>query len=106
MIRLLLLTFIPLLLPFVAWFVWRIFSGIPVIDPKTGDQVPPDLLTAPRGKLLIAGFVLMFMTVGSFLLFHQSNAVTPYKGIDVNEVERKLEKEKKQIRQNKAKRDS
>ena len=39
MIRLLLLTFIPLLLPFAAWFVWRVFSGTPKIDPQTGDQI-------------------------------------------------------------------
>lgn len=101
MIRLLLLTFIPLLLPFVAWFVWRVFSGKPVIDPQTGDQVPPDLQKAPRGKLLAAGFVLMIVTVGSFLLFHQRFSEEPYKGIDVNEVERKLEEEKERLRQKK-----
>lgn len=102
MIRLLLLTFIPLLLPFVAWFIWRVFSGTPVIDPQTGDQVPPDIQKAPRGKLLAAGFALMIVTVGAFLLFHHRFAAEPYKGIDVNEVERQLEEEKKRIRKNKS----
>tara|TARA_R110000868_G_scaffold36962_7_gene130770 strand:+ start:38594 stop:38905 length:312 start_codon:yes stop_codon:yes gene_type:complete len=101
MIRLLLLTFIPLLLPFAAWFVWRVFSGTPKIDPQTGDQIPPDLKKAPRGKLWAAGFVLMFVTVGTFLLFQHRFADEPYKGIDVNEVERKLEEEQMRLRQNK-----
>jgi len=103
MIRLLLLTFIPLLLPFVAWFIWRVFRGTPVIDAQTGDQVPPDFQKAPRGKLLAAGFVLMFVTVGTFLLFQHHFADEPYKGIDVDEVERKLEEEKMRLRQQSAK---
>jgi hypothetical protein len=101
MIRLLLLTFIPLLLPFIGWFIWRVFSGTPVIDTQTGDQVPPDIEKAPRGKLLAAGFVLMIVTVGTFLLFQHRFADEPYKGIDVNEVERQLEEEQKRIRQKK-----
>ena len=103
MIRLLLLTFIPLLLPFVAWFIWKVFRGKPVVDAHTGDQVPPDIQKAPRGKLLAAGFVLMFVTIGTFLLFHHRFAEEPYKGIDVDAVERKLEEEKMRLRQQNAK---
>ncbi len=99
MIRLLLLTFVPFLLPFAAWFVWRVFAGKPVIDPQTGDQVPPDFQKAPRGKLLIVGFGLMVVTVGTFLLFQHRFADEPYKGIDVNEVERQIEMEQKRSRQ-------
>lgn len=99
MIRLLLLTIIPLLLPFVGWFIWRVFSGTPKIDPQTGDQVPPDFEKAPRGKLLAIGFGLMVVTVGAFLLFHQRFAEEPYKGIDAKEIERQLEEEKMRLRQ-------
>ena len=102
MIRLLLLTFIPLFVPFAVWFIWRVFSGTPVIDAQTGDQVPPDIQKAPRGKLLAAGFVLMIVTVGSFLLFQHHFVDEPYKGIDVNEVERQIEEEKMRSRQKKA----
>ena len=99
MIRLLLLTFIPLLLPFVAWFVWRVFSGAAKIDPRTGDQVPPDFEKAPRGKLLAMGFGLMVMTVGAFLLFQHQYADEPYKGIDAKAIERQFEDEKMRLRQ-------
>lgn len=99
MIRLLLLTIIPLLLPFVGWFIWRVFSGTPKIDPQTGDQVPPDFEKAPSGKLLAIGFGLMVVTVGAFLLFHQRFAEEPYKGIDAKEIERQLEEEKMRLRQ-------
>lgn len=99
MIRLLLLTIIPLLLPFVGWFIWRVFSGTPKIDPQTGDQVPPDFEKAPRGKLLAIGFGLMVVTVGAFLLFHQRFAEEPYKGIDAKKIERQLEEEKMRLRQ-------
>lgn len=99
MIRLLLLTFIPLLLPFVGWFVWRVFSGQPKIDPDTGDQVPPDFEKAPRGKLLAIGFGLMVVTVGTFLLFQHKFASEPYQGIDAKEIERQLEQEIMRLRQ-------
>lgn len=103
MIRLLLLTFIPLLLPFVGWFVWRVFSGTPKLDAQTGDQVPPDFEKAPRGKLLAIGFGLMVVTVGAFLLFQHKFADEPYKGIDAKEVEQQLEEEKMRLRQQKQK---
>lgn len=101
MIRLLLLTIIPLLLPFVGWFVWRVFSGTPKIDAQTGDQIPPDFQKAPRGKLLAIGFGLMVVTVGAFLLFQHRFADEPYKGIDAKEVEQQLEEEKMRLRQQK-----
>ena len=103
MIRLLLLTFIPFLIPFVGWFVWRVFSGAPKIDPQTGDQVPPDFEKAPRGKLLAIGFVLMVATVGAFLLFQHQFADEPYRGIDAKEVERQLEDETMRLRQKRQK---
>lgn len=101
MIRLLLLTFIPLLLPFVGWFVWRVFSGKPKIDPQSGDQVVPDFEKAPRGKLLAIGFGLMVVTVGAFLLFQHQFVDEPYTGIDAKEVEQQLEEEKMRLRQQK-----
>ena len=99
MIRLLLLTFIPLFLPFVGWFVWRIFSGKPQIEPQSGDQALPRFEKAPRGKLLAVGFALMVVTVGAFLLFQHKFADEPYKGIDAKEIERQMEEEKMRLRQ-------
>jgi hypothetical protein len=101
MIRLILLTFIPLLLPFVGWFVWRVFSGKPKIDPQSGDQVVPDFEKAPRGKLLAIGFGLMVVTVGAFLLFQHQFVDEPYTGIDAKEVEQQLEEEKIRLREQK-----
>lgn len=101
MIRLILLTFVPLLLPFVGWFVWRVFSGKPKIDPQSGDQVVPDFEKAPRGKLLAIGFGLMIVTVGAFLLFQHQFVDEPYSGIDAKEVEQQLEEEKMRLRQQK-----
>tara|TARA_E500000331_G_scaffold349326_1_gene392338 strand:+ start:567 stop:878 length:312 start_codon:yes stop_codon:yes gene_type:complete len=99
MIRLLLLTFIPLLLPFVGWFVWRVFEGKPKINPQSGDQVPPRFEKAPRGKLLAVGFALMVVTVGTFLLFQHKFADEPYQGIDAKEIERQMEEQKMRLRQ-------
>ena len=101
MIRLILLTFIPLLLPFVGWFVWRVFSGKPKIEPQSGDQVVPDFEKAPRGKLLAIGFGLMVVTVGAFLLFQHQFVDEPYTGIDAKEVEQQLEEEKMRLREQK-----
>jgi hypothetical protein len=99
MIRLLLLTFIPLIVPFAVWFIWRVFSGTPQIDPQTGDQVPPDFEKAPRGKLFAAGVVLMIGTMGGFLLAHHYIADEPYKQINVDEFEKRLEGEQMRNRQ-------
>ena len=89
MIRLLLLTVVPLILPFAGWYAWRVFSGEPKIDPGTGDQVSPDFAKAPTAKLFVAGLLLMFVTVGGFLIVHDRIADAPYKPIDVDEAERR-----------------
>jgi len=102
MIRFLLLTIIPLVLPFVGWFVWKVFKGQPRVDPQTGDQVVPDLERAPRGKLLIAGIILMVMTLGTFLLIHDRKANKPYQPIDVDKVIEQEERERRQQNQNSA----
>jgi len=93
MIRFLLLTLIPLIVPFAAWYIWKVFSGTPRIDPITGDQAAPNLEIAPHGKLLGAGFLLMILTVGIFLFVHDQFAETPYKALDVDRIE---ESEKRQ----------
>ena len=87
MIRFLLLTLIPLVVPFVAWYLWKVFSGRPRVDPNTGDQDPPNLSTAPFGKLLIGGVLLMILTLGIFLLIHDEFTRTPYKAIDLDKFE-------------------
>ena len=102
MIRFLLLTIIPLFLPFVGWFVWKVFKGQPSVDQQTGDQVVPDLARAPRGKLLIAGIILMVMTLGTFLLIHDRKANKPYQAIDVDKVIEQEERERRQQNQNSA----
>ena len=99
MIRFLLLTIIPLFLPFVGWFVWKVFKGQPRVDQQTGDQVVPDLERAPRGKLLIAGIILMVLTLGTFLLIHDRKANKPYQPIDVDEVIEQEERERRQQNQ-------
>ncbi len=99
MIRFLLLTIIPLVLPFVGWFVWKVFKGQPRVDPQTGDQIVPDLERAPRGKLLIAGIVLMLLTLGTFLLIHDRTANKPYQPIDVDAVIEQEELERRQQNQ-------
>ena len=93
MIRFLLLTLIPLVVPFVAWYLWKVFSGRPRVDPKTGDQEPPNLGTAPLGKLLIGGVLLMILTLGIFLLIHDEFTRTPYKAIDLDKFEQNQKRE-------------
>ncbi len=100
MIRFLLLTIIPLILPFVGWFVWKVFKGQPRVDPQTGDQIVPDLERAPRGKLLIAGIVLMVLTLATFLMIHDRKANKPYQPIDVDKVIEQEERERRQKNQN------
>lgn len=85
MIRLLLMTILPLIAPYVAWYLWQVFCRKPVIDPATGDQVPPDFEKAPRGKLLVAGLALTALTVGGFLLAHRLIAKDPYVPLTVEE---------------------
>ena len=93
MIRFLLLTLIPLVVPFVAWYLWKVFSGRPRVDPRTGDQEHPNLGTAPLGKLLIGGVLLMILTLGIFLLVHDEFTRTPYKAIDLDKFEQNQKRE-------------
>ena len=93
MIRFLLLTLIPLVVPFVAWYLWKVFSGRPRVDPKTGDQEPPNLDRAPLGKLLIGGVLLMILTLGIFLFVHDEFTRTPYKAIDLDKFEQNQKRE-------------
>ena len=90
MIRLLLLTFIPLILPFAAWYVWEVFYRRPIIDPATGEQEPPRLKTAPLKMLTIIGLVLSILTLGLFLLFHDQTTDNPYNAINVEDAEKRL----------------
>lgn len=92
MIRLLLLTIIPLVLPFVVWFVWNVFAEKPKLDAATGEQIPPELKTAPLKMLGIIGVLLSALTLGGFLLFHDKTADKPYTPINVDEAEKKLDK--------------
>ncbi len=81
MIRLLLVIVLPLVAPYVAWYCWKIFLEPPKIDPATGDQVAPSIVDAPRGKLLIAAFVLLILSVGGFLVAHYAIGQDPYQPI-------------------------
>ncbi|MGB0630823.1 MAG: hypothetical protein ACPGRZ_09010 [Alphaproteobacteria bacterium] len=92
MIRLLLLTIIPLFLPFAAWFAWNVFAEKPKLDSATGEQVPPELKSAPLKGLAIAGVLLSAVTLGSFLLFHDKTSDQPYTPINVDEAEKELER--------------
>ena len=56
MIRLLLLTIIPLILPFAIWYVWNVFGERPKLDPATGEQLPPKFKSAPIKMLAAIGF--------------------------------------------------
>lgn len=83
MIRFLLLIFLPLAAPFIAWYLWRVFGVAPQIDPDTGDQVAPDFADSPIRALAIAGAVLTVLTVGGFLLAHRIISQDPYHAIGV-----------------------
>ena len=83
MIRLLLLVVLPLIAPYAAWYLWRIFVAAPRIDPATGDQLPPDFDEAPKGRLLLAAVLLMMAVIGTFLLAHDMFKEDPYRPIDV-----------------------
>ncbi|PPR12099.1 MAG: hypothetical protein CFH41_00132 [Alphaproteobacteria bacterium MarineAlpha11_Bin1] len=92
MIRLLLLTLIPLILPFAAWYAWDVFGEKPVIDPVTGEQEPPKLKSAPLKMLFFIGTVLSMLTLGAFLLFHDQIANDPYSAINVEDAGKRLER--------------
>ena len=87
MIRLLLLVVLPLIAPYAAWYLWRIFVAPPRIDPATGDQLPPDFDEAPKGRLLFAAVLLMIAVIGTFLLVHDAFKEDPYRPIDVEKHE-------------------
>jgi hypothetical protein len=93
MIRFLLLTIIPLIVPFIAWYVWKVFADKPKIDPQSGEQIPPDIERAPRAKLLLVGALLMIVTVAGFLAIHDKTADNPYKPPDAADFEKILERE-------------
>jgi hypothetical protein len=82
MIRLLLLIVLPIVAPYIAWYCWKIFLEPPGIDPATGDQIVPSIVDAPRGKLLIAAVVLLFLTVGGFLIAHYAIGQDPYRPLE------------------------
>lgn len=88
MISLLLMTILPLLAPYAAWYLWQIFVAAPRIDPATGDQLPPDFSNAPKGKLLLAAVGSMILVIGIFLAVHDQFADEPYAPISVEEGER------------------
>jgi hypothetical protein len=88
MIRFLLLIFLPMAVPFGAWWLWRVFARPPQIDPATGDQVPPDFDKAPLRGLFLVGALLTALTVGVFLIAHQESSEHPYQPIGTLEAPR------------------
>ncbi|MEK9645443.1 MAG: hypothetical protein VW547_07840, partial [Alphaproteobacteria bacterium] len=60
----------------------KIFFEPPRIDPSSGDQIAPSIVDAPRGKLLIAAVVLLFLTVGGFLIVHYAIGQDPYQSLE------------------------
>ena len=92
MIRLLLLTIVPLILPFAIWFAWNVFAEKPELDPATGEQLPPELKNAPVKMLAAIGVLLSMLTLGGFLLFHEQMTDKPYTPINIDEAEKELER--------------
>ena len=85
MTRLLLLTIIPLILPFAIWYVWNVFGERPKLDPATGEQLPPKFKSAPIKVLAAIGVFLSVLTLGGFLLFHEQTTEKPYTPINIDE---------------------
>ena len=92
MIRLLLLTIIPLILPFAIWYVWNVFGERPKLDPATGEQLPPKLKSAPIKMLAAIGVFLSVLTLCGFLLFHEQTTEKPYTPINIDEAEKELDR--------------
>ena len=92
MIRLLLLTIIPLILPFAIWYVWNVFGERPKLDPATGEQLPPKFKSAPIKMLAAIGVFLSVLTLGGFLLFHEQTTEKPYTPINIDEAEKELDR--------------
>ena len=95
MVRLLLLTVLPLIFPFAVWYVWRVFLGEPNIDGKSGEEILPDFGSAPRGRLLIIGLLLMTLTLGSFMAAQQYFVGSPYKPLDMDKFEERERQKQK-----------
>ncbi|MEE2997627.1 MAG: hypothetical protein VX700_10860 [Pseudomonadota bacterium] len=92
MIRLLLLTIIPLILPFAFWYLWSVFGEKPKLDPATGEQDLPKLKSAPLKMLVIIGIFFSLLTLCGFLLFHDQTSDNPYNPINVDDAEKTLDR--------------
>ena len=90
MIRFLLLTIVPLFLPFAVWYVWKVFVERPKLDAATGEQSPPELNIASIKALAIIGVLLSLITVCGFLLSHDEAFEKPYAPINMKEAEEEL----------------
>ena len=91
MIRLLLLTVVPLILPFAVWYLWNVFGKKPQLDPSTGEQEPPEITYAPLKMLTFVGVLLSLLTLGGFLFFHDQTVSAPYSPIDVDDAAKGLD---------------
>ena len=92
MIRLLLLTVVPLILPFAVWYLWNVFGKKPQIDPSNGEQEPPEITSAPLKMLSLAGVLLSLLTLGGFLFFHDQTVSAPYSPINVDDAAKGLDR--------------
>ena len=92
MIRLLLLTIIPLILPFAIWYVWNVFGERPKLDPATGEQLPPKFKSAPIKMLAAIGVFLSVLTLCGFLLFHEQTTEKPYTPITIDKAWKELDR--------------
>ena len=92
MIRLLLLTVVPLILPFAVWYLWNVFGKKPQIDPSNGEQEPPEITSAPLKMLALVGVLLSLLTLGGFLFFHDQTVSAPYSPINVDDAAKGLDR--------------
>ena len=92
MIRLLLLTVVPLILPFAVWYLWNVFGKKPQLDPSTGEQEPPEITSAPLKMLTLVGVLLSLLTLGGFLFFHDQTVSPPYSPINVDDAAKGLDR--------------
>ena len=92
MIRLLLLTVVPLILPFAVWYLWNVFGKKPQLDPSTGEQEPPEITSAPLKMLTFVGVLLSLLTLGGFLFSHDQTVSAPYSPIKVDDAAKELDR--------------
>ncbi len=92
MTRLLLLTVVPLILPFAVWYLWNVFGKKPQLDPSTGEQRPPEITSAPMKMLTLVGVLLSLLTLGGFLFFHDQTFSAPYSPINVDDAAKGLDR--------------